>query len=122
MNDATYIDGKYLPSIEEVERRNRIRLSVFAYAYEFENDSLISDGDYDRLSYKIKPDRSTGNAKLDKFFRDNFQPDTGMWVRCHPDLNKLRALYFMWKNDFNYKKYWRVGANIIDLDKQECIM
>ena len=97
MNTSTYIDGKYLPSIEEVERRNRIRLSVFAYAYEFENESLISDGEYDTLSYMIKTDRSTGNKKLDAFFRKHFEPDTGMWIRIHPELDKVRALYQRYK-------------------------
>lgn len=97
MNDATYINSKYLPSIEEVERRNRIRLSVFAYAYEFENESLISDGEYDKLSYLIKPERSTGHKKLDTFFRKHFQPDTGMWIRIHPELDGIRSLYMRYK-------------------------
>ena len=122
MNQATYINGRYLPSYEEVERRNRIRLSIFAYAYEFESDSLISDGDYDRLSYKIDKNRSTGNEKLDKFFREEFEPDTGQWIHKHPELDKLRALYFMWKNNFDYSKYLRIGANVYDVKAEEWIM
>jgi NAD-dependent DNA ligase len=122
VNDATYIDGKYLPSIEEVERRNRIRLSIFAYAYEFDDDPLISDAEYDRLSYLIKTDRSTGNEMLDDFFRKHFQSHTGQWIRIHPELDKVRALHFMWKNNFNYKKYWRFGAHIYDRDKQKIII
>lgn len=100
MNDKTYIDGKYLPSYEEVERRNRIRLSLFAYAYEYEDHPLISDGEYDRLSYLINLDRSTGNKKLDDFFRKNFQPHTGQWIRMHPELDRLQNLYRKWKNGF----------------------
>jgi hypothetical protein len=100
MNTATYIDGKYLPSIEEVERRNRIRLSVFAYAYEFEDDPLISDAEYDKLSYMIQIDRSTGNEMLDGFFRKNFEPHTGQWIRLHPEHHKIRNLYHKWKKDF----------------------
>ena len=122
MNEATFINGRYLPSYEEVERRNRIRLSIFAYAYEFESDSLISDGDYDRLSNKIDKNRSTGNKKLDKFFREEFEPDTGQWIHKHPELDKLRALYFMWKNDFDRSKYYRNGANVYSFETEEWIM
>ena len=122
MSSATFINGRYLPSYEEVERRNRIRLSIFAYAYEFESDSLISDGDYDRLSNKIDKNRSTGNKKLDKFFREEFEPDTGQWIHKHPELDKLRALYFMWKNDFDRSKYWRSGANVYSFETEEWIM
>lgn len=122
MNQATFINGRYLPSYEEVERRNRIRLSVFAYAYEFESDSLISDGDYDRLSYKIDKKRSTGNKKLDKFFREEFESDTGQWIHKHPELDKLRALYFMWKNNFDRSKYYRNGANVYSFETEEWIM
>lgn len=122
MTEATYINGKYLPSYEELERRNRIRLSVFAYAYEFESDPLISDGDYDRLSYKIDKTRSTGNETMDKFFRDEFEPDTGQWIHKHPELDRLKALYFMWKNDFDYMKYTRIGANVYDYSRKEWIL
>ena len=110
----TYIDGKFLPSIVEVQRRHRIRLSVFAYAYEFENESLISDGEYDRLSQMIDSSIKTGHKKLDKFFATEFESDTGMWIRKHPELEKVRALHFMWKNNFNYKRYWRSGAEVYD--------
>ena len=77
----------------EIERRNRIILSVAAYSYEFENDSIISDTEYDELSRKIRPDIKTGNPKLDKFFQTKFETDTGMWIHKHPELNKLKRLY-----------------------------
>ena len=37
------------------EIRNRIKLSVAAYAYEFVGDSIMSDHEYDELSRKINP-------------------------------------------------------------------
>ena len=37
------------------EIRNRIKLSVAAYAYEFEGDSIMTDHEYDELSLKINP-------------------------------------------------------------------
>ena len=63
------------------EIRNRIKLSVAAYAYEFEGDSIMTDHEYDELSLKINPNEKTGNDMMDKFFKTQFQPDTGMWIR-----------------------------------------
>ena len=87
----------YVPDRVATERRNRIRLSVFAYAYEFKSESLISDGEYDTLSRMINPKIKTGHKKLDKFFATEFEPDTGMWIRKHPELKKLEALFFLYK-------------------------
>ena len=80
------------------EIRNRIRLSVAAYAYEFLGDSLMSDHEYDQLSLQINPQEEPGNSKMDEFFKKHFQPDTGMWIRIHPEVDKLNDLY---------KKYYK---------------
>lgn len=88
----------YVPTDVENERRNRIRLSLFAYAYEFEDDPLISDAEYDKLSYQIRKDMKTGNKLLDRFFNREFEPHTGQWIRKHPELDKLKAMYFVMKN------------------------
>lgn len=76
-----------------VERRNRILVSLWAYAYEFEDYSLVSDAVFDRKVSEIKPAISTGNVELDAFFRSEFSPITGMWVHKHPKLTKLKKLY-----------------------------
>jgi len=75
------------------EIRNRIKLSVAAYTYEYQDVSIMSDGDYDALSYKINPQETTGNRKLDNFFKKNFEPATGMWIRKHPDKAGLENIY-----------------------------
>lgn len=77
----------------EEERRARIRISLAAYAYEFMNDSLMTDYDFDELSKRIRPSIATGNEVLDKFFKEKFAPETGMWIHDHPELDKLKALY-----------------------------
>jgi hypothetical protein len=71
----------------------RIRLSVAAYAYEFESDSIMSDAKFDSLSYEVDPSIKTGRRKLDTFFSSKFQPCTGMWIRYHPELNKIKDIY-----------------------------
>ena len=80
----------------EVETRNRIKLSIAAYAYEFENDSIISDHEFDQLALKIDLKVRTRDTGMDKFFIKNFTPDTGMWVRNHPNLIRIKQLYEKW--------------------------
>jgi hypothetical protein len=77
----------------EIERRNRIRLSVAAYAYEFQSDSIMSDGDFDALALSINKDVSTDNEEMDRFFREEFEPDTGQWIHAHPNLQGIERLY-----------------------------
>lgn len=81
------------PSKIEVERRRRIRLSVAAYAYEFHSDSIISDAEFDKLSEQIDKNVKTGHRILDRFFKKNFEPCTGMWVQKHPDKAGLEWIY-----------------------------
>lgn len=77
----------------EVERRNRIRLSVAAWAYERHADSFLSDAEYDALALTIRPEMRTGSRKLDNFFRKHFSPDTGQWVHRHPDRARLEHFW-----------------------------
>lgn len=76
-----------------VETRNRIKIAVAAYAYEFRDDPIISDSEFDELALKIDKSVRTGNEELDSFFSKHFQPDTGMWIYRHPELRKLEYLY-----------------------------
>ena len=77
----------------ERQRRIRIRLALAAYAYEYDNDSIMSDAEFDWLSDQVIPSIATGHDKMDKFFKEKFMPDTGMWVRSHPEFKKLEKLY-----------------------------
>jgi hypothetical protein len=77
----------------EIEKRNRIRAALFAYAYEIENIPLATDSDYDALCKKIDTSISTGNSELDDFFRAEFSSETGMWIYRHPELDKIRQLF-----------------------------
>ena len=80
------------------EIRNRIKLSVAAYAYEMEDDSIMSDADFDSLCREINANESTGNEKMDNFFKTEFNPSTGQWIHKHPELNKISEIY---------KKYYK---------------
>jgi hypothetical protein len=109
----------YIPTDIENERRNRIRLSLFAYAYEYEDDSLTSDAEYDKLSYIIRKDMKTGNKLMDRFFNRQFLPHTGQWIHKHPEINKLKAMYFMAKNSDG--PYIRFGEIVLNLEKKEIV-
>lgn len=85
----------------EEERRNRIRLSVFAYAYEFQNESFVSDHEFDELAKKIDPSLETGNKPLDEFFKTQYNAFTGQWIHKHPDLDGIKKLYK------KYKEYYK---------------
>ena len=80
------------------EIKNRIKLSVAAYAYEFEDDAIMSDHEFDELSLQINPEEKTGNKKMDDFFKNHFSAHTGMWIRKHPEIKQLSVLY---------KKYYK---------------
>lgn len=80
-------------SIVEIERRNRIRLSVFAYAYEEHGVSLIPDCEWDLLATMIDPTIDTGNQEMDDFFMVDFSPHTGNWILNHPQLDGIKKIY-----------------------------
>ena len=87
------------------QRWLRSKVAVAAYAYEFKAHSIMSDGDFDRYCKEIDPSISTIDfwhgrlglvdryLKLDKFFKEIFCPDTGMWIHEHPELHLVKFKY-----------------------------
>ena len=80
-------------SKKELETKNRILISVYAYAYEMENDPIVSDSDFDTLAFELDPYLKTGNRKMDKFFENVYDAFTGMWIHKHPELKGIKYLY-----------------------------
>ncbi len=78
---------------KELEVWMRIQVSIAAYAYEFENDVIISDSEFDAMCSKIDLSIDTSNREMDRWFRDNFNPSTGMWIKRHPHLGRLKRIY-----------------------------
>ena len=75
----------------EVERRRRIRLTLWAYAYEVQDRPLVADHTFDAEARKSDPSIDTGH--LDDWWRACFNPSTGIWVHMHPELQRVKALY-----------------------------
>jgi len=78
--------------IVNTETKNRIKVAVAAYAYEVLNQPIITDDEFDALAKKIDLSVNTRRPDLDKWFRENFSPSTGMWVLNHPDRRILDTL------------------------------
>ena len=76
------------------QTRLRIKVSLAAYAYEVLNQPIMSDGDYDRLARRVDPTKLTGNKVMDDFFRQHFQPHTGMWIHDHPEKSGLTNILY----------------------------
>lgn len=98
MESTNYTPRKWGIPVE-VERRNRIRLAVAAYAYEFCDENVMTDHEFDMLARSIDAGMETGRPDLDDFFRKEFSPDTGQWIHNHPELDKVAQIYERW-----YKK------------------
>lgn len=77
----------------EMETKRRINLALWAYAYEFKNTSLVSDAVFDIECMMVNLNLNTNRPDLDNWFRKNFTPCTGMWIRNHPELDKISELY-----------------------------
>lgn len=77
----------------EVETWRRIRLSVAAYAYEYENSCIMSDSSFDMMSLQIDLRIDTTRPDLDSWWRKSFNPSTGMWIRSHPELSRVAQIF-----------------------------
>lgn len=82
----------------EKERRRRILLSLWAYAYEYAGEPMVSDAVFDAEAHKVDLSIDTGNVKMDKWFRENFADYTGSWIGKHPELDKIKRIYEKWKS------------------------
>lgn len=80
-------------SKQELERRLRIKLSVAAYAYEFCDDPIVSDAEFDSMCQTIDTSISTENKEMDNFFRTHFDSSTGQWIHKHPQLKRIKEIY-----------------------------
>jgi hypothetical protein len=83
---------------QELQVFLRIKLSIAAYAYEFCDNSIMSDAQFDEMCGDINPLIKTGNKVMDKFFKEKFDPSTGQWIHSHPELDKIKHLYETYYN------------------------
>lgn len=87
---------RHTPTPVETERRRRIRLTVAAFTYEYLSESVMSDGEFDRECVAVDLSVDTGRADLDEWWRKEFTPGTGMWIRRHPELGLVAIRAKQW--------------------------
>lgn len=80
------------------ETVNRTNILYWAYSYEFEDDSIVPDVLFDNISKQIDVNISTGDDDLDLFFKNEFAPNTGMWIRKYPKLEELKEKYLKYNS------------------------
>lgn len=80
-----------------------MRLGAAAYAYEIDNDPIMSDEEFDHGCRLIDLRIFTTRPDLDKFWQENFDPSTGMWIYKHPELPKVEEYLWRLRNPAEYK-------------------
>lgn len=96
----------------DYQTKIRILLAVAAYSYEYVSVSIIGDGDFDSLSKLVDLTVDTRRPDLDKYFRENFHPDTGMWIHKHPEKEKLKELFYSYYMYSDYSASKLLGEGI----------
>lgn len=81
----------YIQTPVEAERRRRILVAVWAYAYEIAAVPLVPDTEYDREAKLV--DLTIDTGRLDDWYRKHFDPNTGLWIHAHPELDGIRRIY-----------------------------
>jgi len=77
----------------EIERKRRINLALWAFAYEMKSTSLVSDAKFDSEAKLVDLSISTDNSVMDTFFKTHFQNFTGQWIHKHPQLDRIEKIY-----------------------------
>jgi hypothetical protein len=53
---------------------------------------IMTDAEFDTLAKQIDLSINTRRPELDKWFRENFESHTGMWIHTHPEKRRLDRL------------------------------
>ena len=67
------MDNNPIITKEEEQKRKRINIALWAYAYEVHNDSIVSDAMFDKVGREIDLTIKTGNPEMDKWFEGNYE-------------------------------------------------
>jgi hypothetical protein len=85
-------------SSTEREVRQRIVVSVAAYAYEIADTPIMSDSMFDWNVSQVRPKLGTCHPIVDEFFASRFSPMTGMWIHEHPELDGIKRIFTRYYN------------------------
>ena len=99
-----------------IEKRNRIRLLIAAYLYEYEpsTEPLMTDSEFDQNCKKVDLTIITGHKTMDKFFKDKddgtgtIQGGGFLFHMPDEEFDKLKFLvnrFILKKKGFEYLTY-----------------
>ena len=74
------------------QKKLRMLLSVWAFAYEIYDHSFVTDSEYDKQALLVDLSIATDREDLDSWFKDNYSPYTGQWVLGHPERERLNDI------------------------------
>lgn len=74
----------------EAETQRRVCLTLWACAYEIYDASYVSDDRFDETARAVDLSIDTGRPDLDAWWRENFEPHTGVWIHAHPELEHTK--------------------------------
>ncbi len=74
------------------QKKIRVQLAVWAFAYEVYSHSFVTDSQYDKQSLLVDLSIATDREDLDSWFKDNYSPYTGQWVLEHPEKDRLNTI------------------------------
>ena len=77
----------------DITNQSKLRddLLLWAYAYEVEGVSLVSDEKFDAACKNIDSAILTG--AYDDFWNTEFNPYTGMWIHKYPDIASVKVRF-----------------------------
>jgi hypothetical protein len=77
----------------EAQKKLRMHLSMWAYAYESKSFSIVSDEEFDFAARQVDLGIETDRPDLDDWFFKNFSIQTGKWIHNHPDLARFERIW-----------------------------
>ena len=78
----------------EIEKRRRINVALWSFAYAVMNDPIVPDNVYDVVATSVNLKGFTDNIRLDIWFENNFRTSTCAWIWSHPDFEKIAQMYY----------------------------
>ena len=95
LSEGRYDYGKHGYDYDEEETNLRIRILMSAWQYENGYEPNLNDSEFDAMCARVDVKKKTSRPDLDIWFKENFNPDTGMWIHSFPEKDRLKKIHEM---------------------------
>jgi len=79
--------------VQQKQYMLRTTVAYMAFLYEIKFDSPMPDLEWDALALKVDVTQSSGDIELDKWYKENYDPNTGSWIYSHPHKDQFEEYY-----------------------------